>query len=73
MISGGKRKAMMIAAIKGEEDFANLEKAIVTRTLIVRALWFVDVITALGGDGDNCAAVRLLWKTLMILSQSLND
>ena len=49
MMSGGKRKAMMIVAIKGEEDFANLEKVIVTRTLIVRALWFVGVACALGG------------------------
>ena len=49
MMSGGKRKAMMIAAIKGEEDFANLEKVIVTRTLIVRALWFVGMACALGG------------------------
>ena len=49
MISGGKRKAMMIAAIKGEEDFANLEKVIVTRTLIVRALSFVGMACAHGG------------------------
>ena len=48
-MSGGKRKAMKGAAIKGEEDFANLEKVIVTRTLIVRALWSVGVTTALGG------------------------
>ena len=49
MMSGGKRKAMKIAAIKGEEDFANLEKVIVTRTLIVRALSFVGMACAHGG------------------------
>ena len=47
-MSGGKRKVMISAAMKGEEAFANWEKVIVTGTQIVRAIWFVGLTTALG-------------------------
>ena len=48
MMSGGKSKAMKSAATKGEEAFANQGKVTVTRIQIVRALWFVAMIIALG-------------------------